>query len=169
MKSARFVDALRVLAAHEIEFVVVGMAAGVLQGVPLTKMEVDIVHRRSKENVARVLTALAKLQAVYRHDPRGSTPGESHLLGPGHQLLTTIYGDLDCLGTVDTDKNYEDLLPDTEELSIGTGLTIRVIALAKLIEIKRRAGRDKDRAALPFLEATLDEQRKARESDGPTR
>ncbi|HEY6555891.1 MAG TPA: hypothetical protein VI072_01405 [Polyangiaceae bacterium] len=48
MRSARFVDALRVLVAHEVEFVVVGMAAGVLHGVPLTTLDVDIVHPEPK-------------------------------------------------------------------------------------------------------------------------
>jgi hypothetical protein len=32
-----------------------------------------------------------------------------------------------------------------------------VLALHELIEVKRRAGRPKDLAALPVLEATLDE------------
>jgi hypothetical protein len=36
MKSARFGETLRVLARHNVEFIVVGMAAGILQGVPLT-------------------------------------------------------------------------------------------------------------------------------------
>ncbi len=100
MRSARFVDALRVLVAHEVEFVVVGMAAGVLHGVPLTTLDVDIVHRRTKDNVERLLNALHELQA-----PRNLAPTESHLLGAGHQLLTTLYGDVDCLGTIDTDED----------------------------------------------------------------
>lgn len=162
MKSARFLDALRVLVAHEVEFVVVGMAAGVLHGVPLATLDVDVVHRRSKENVERLLSALAELHAVYRGDPGRLAPTESHLLGPGHQLLTTIYGDLDCLGTVDADKGYEDLLANAESMSIGPGATVRVLDLATLIEIKRRAGRGKDLAVLPYLEATLDEQRRMR-------
>jgi hypothetical protein len=162
MKSARFVEALRVLVTHEVEFIVVGMAAGVLHGVPLTTLDVDVVHRRTKENVERLLSALEELQAVYRGDPRRLAPTASHLLGPGHQLLTTIYGDLDCLGTVDTDKSYEDLLANTDELSIGPAATVRVLTLAALIEIKRRAGRGKDLAVLPYLEATLDELRRMR-------
>lgn len=162
MRSARFVDALRVLVAHEVEFVVVGMAAGVLHGVPLTTLDVDIVHRRTKDNVERLLNALHELQAVYRGDPRNLAPTESHLLGAGHQLLTTLYGDVDCLGTIDTDKTYEDILADTEEMLIGPGAAVRVLALTRLIDIKRRAGRAKDLAVLPFLEATLDEVRRMR-------
>lgn len=160
MKSARFGETLRVLARHEVNFVVVGMAAGVLQGVPLTTLDVDVVHDRSAENVARLLLALAELQAVYRGDPRNLSPTESHLVGPGHQLLSTVFGDLDCLGSVDGGKNYEDLIPFTKELALAENTTVRVLELSTLIEVKRRAGRPKDMAVLPFLEATLDEIRR---------
>jgi hypothetical protein len=34
---------------------------------------------------------------------------------------------------------------------------VRVLALRALIEIKRRAGRPKDLAAIPILESTLEE------------
>jgi len=136
------------------------MAAGVLQGVPLTTLDVDIVHRRSPDNVARLLAALVEIHAIYRNDPRNLSPTASHLLGPGHQLLSTDNGDLDCLGTVDVDKGYEDLLGFTRTLTLGEGATIQVLELATLIEVKRRAGRPKDLAVIPYLEATLDEIRR---------
>jgi hypothetical protein len=159
MKRARFRETLGVLVRNEVEFIVVGMTAGILQGVPLTTLDVDVVHRRTRENVSRLLAALVELRAVYRGDPRNLAPTESHLMGPGHQLLTTAYGDLDCLGSLDNDKNYDDLVDHTTELLIGPEATVRVLELATLIDVKRRAGRPKDLAALPFLEATLDEIR----------
>jgi hypothetical protein len=82
-----FTEILRVLVENEVEFIVVGMTAGILQGAPVTTLDLDVVHRRSPENVARRLRVLAGLDAVYRHDPRKLRPQESHLLGPGHQLL----------------------------------------------------------------------------------
>jgi hypothetical protein len=69
MVNASFGELLRLLAEHEVEFIVVGMVAGVLQGVPLTTKDVDIVHHRTPENIQRLLTVLAKLKAVVRHDP----------------------------------------------------------------------------------------------------
>jgi hypothetical protein len=160
MKSARFGETLRVLAQHQVEFIVVGMAAGILQGVPLTTLDVDIVHHRTRENVARLLAALAELCAVYRGDPRNLAPSESHLIGPGHRLLSTSTGDLDCLGAIDGAKTYEDLLEPSRELTVGPNAVVRVLELSTLLEVKRRAGRAKDLAVLPFLEATLDEIRK---------
>jgi len=100
---------------------------------------------------------LADLGATYRHDSRGLRPAESHLVGPGHSLLTTRLGDLDCLGSIDQDRRYEDLIPQTVEIGIGEGRTVRVLTLPALIEAKERAGRPKDLAALPVLRATLDE------------
>lgn len=140
-----------------MEFIVVGMTAGVLRGAPVTTVDVDIVHRRIPENVARLLGVLAELDAVYRHDPRRLRPNASHLLGPGHQLLTTTYGDLDCLGAIDQGKSYEDLLPQASEMSLGEGLSVRVLALSALIEMKERSARPKDLAVIPVLRATLDE------------
>jgi hypothetical protein len=157
MRSARSAEILRLLARKEVEFIVVGMTAGVLRGAPVTTVDLDIVHRRSPENVARLLGVLAELDAVYRHDPRKLRPNESHLLGPGHQLLTTTHGDLDCLGAIDQDKSYEDLLEQTTEMKLAEGLSVRVLALTALIEIKERSGRPKDLAVIPVLRATLDE------------
>jgi hypothetical protein len=110
MKSARFAEILHLLAEADVEVIIVGMMAGVLQGAPLTTGDVDILHRRTPENVQRLLGVLRKIRAVYRHDPRRLSPGESHLLGPGHQLLESQFGDLDCLGTIDDGKTYDDLI-----------------------------------------------------------
>jgi hypothetical protein len=157
MALPRFAEILRLLAANEVDFIVVGMTAGILQGAPVTTLDLDAVHRRSPENVSRLLRALAKLDAVYRHDPRKLRPQESHLLSPGHRLLTTTLGDLDCLGTIGEGLGYEELLEQTLAMNLAGGLTVRVLSLPALIEAKERAGRPKDLAALPVLRATLDE------------
>jgi len=162
MKSARFAEILELLVDREVEFIVVGMTAGVLAGAPVTTLDVDIVHRRSPENAERLLRALQEMHAVYRHDPRRLEPATKHLLSPGHQLLTTDHGDLDCLGTIDDGKSYEDLLPSVRTIALAEGRTVSVLQLSTLIEIKRRAGRPKDLAALPVLEATLDERTRRR-------
>jgi len=160
MPRARFAEILRLLAANDVEFVVVGMTAGILHGAPVTTVDLDVVHRRSRENVERLLRVLAELDAVYRHDPRQLRPRESHLVGPGHQLLTTTYGDLDCLGTIDQDRGYEELLDQTVEMELAGGRTIRVLSLPALIEAKERSGRPKDLAVLPVLRAALDETKR---------
>ena len=153
-------EILRLLAAGRIDFIVVGMAAGVLRGAPITTVDLDIVHRREADNVTRLLEALALLDATYRHDPRGLRPTESHLMSAGHQLLATKHGDLDCLGAIGDGESYADLLDRAPELELEHGLTLRVIDLPALIELKEKAGRPKDLAVLPLLRATLAESRR---------
>jgi hypothetical protein len=112
--------------------------------------------------VARLLRVLSTLDAFYRHDPRRIRPAESHLLSPGHQILTTLLGDLDCLGTIDSGRGYEELVEHTVEMKLTGQLKVRVLSLPALIEAKERAGRPKDLAALPVLRATLEETSRGR-------
>lgn len=157
MKPADPVEILVRLATAKVDFIVVGMAAGVLRGAPVTTIDVDIVHQRNPANVSRLLTVLGDLDATYRHDPRRLRPGPSHLMGPGHQLLVTSHGDLDCLGMIGNAQSYEDLLAHAPELELRPGLLLRVIDLPTLIDLKQRAARPKDLAAIPVLRATLAE------------
>jgi hypothetical protein len=153
-------EVLRRLARRQVDFIVVGMAAGVLRGAPVTTVDLDIVHRREVGNVGRLLEVLHELEAVYRHDPRRLRPSESHLMSPGHQLLSTTYGDLDCLGQVGHQESYEDLVDRAPALELEEGVAVRVIDLPTLIYLKEKAGRPKDLAALPMLRATLAETRR---------
>jgi hypothetical protein len=157
MTTADPVEILRRLAAAEVDFIVVGMAAGVLRGAPVTTADLGVVHRRDVQNVGRLLGVLGDIDAVYRHDPRRLQPGERHLIGPGHQLLTTRYGDLDCLGTIGDGESYEDLLARAPDLRLRAGLVVHVLDLPALIALKEKAARPKDLAVLPVLRATLAE------------
>lgn len=60
MPHARFADILRLLGTNEVDFIVVGMTAGILHGAPVTTVDLDVVHRRSRDNVARLLRVLAE-------------------------------------------------------------------------------------------------------------
>lgn len=157
-----FRRALMVLAAHEVEFVVVGGISAILRGAPVVTFDLDLVHRRTPENVRRLLAALRSIDARYRHDPRRLVPEEKHLLGPGHNLLQTSCGPLDALGAIEDGLSFEDLLPDSEELRVGPDRTVRVLSLRRLVELKEASGRPKDLAVLPTLRATLVELEKAR-------
>jgi hypothetical protein len=160
MDRARYADVLRRLAANQVDFIVVGMMAGVLRGAPVLTADLDLVHRRSAENVSRLLRVLDDLDATYRHDPRHLRPAESHLMSAGHHLLSTTHGDLNCLGSVGEGQTCEDLLVRAPELDLGEGLSVHVIDLPTLIDLKEKAGRPKDLAVLPVLHATLAETRR---------
>jgi hypothetical protein len=157
---------LRGLRDAGVAFIVVGGEAAVLQGAMIFTQDLDIVHQRTPENVARLLSWLLAHDAYNRSDlaNRRLPPREDWLLGSGHVLLQTNLGKLDVLCELGEGESYEQLLPDTA-LVESEGAPLRVLALPRLIATKARAGRPKDRAVMHVLIATLDEQRK-REAKG---
>ena len=74
-------------------------------------------------------------------------------------MTETSLGDLDCLGAVDGQRSYDDLLGASVLLDFE-GRRLRVLGLRELMAIKKRAGRPKDLAVIPYLESTLDELEK---------
>ena len=148
------------LAAAEVDFVVVGGVCAVLQGVPTSTFDLDIVHSRDEANRRRLMQVLLKLEARYReHLPKELTPALDHLDSDGHMLLATSEGPLDLLGTVVGGRTYAELLPRSDLMDLGGGKQVRVLGLEALIEIKVETGREKDRAQLPLLRRTLEERR----------
>ncbi len=150
---------LEVLAAHHVDFVVIGGIGAVLHGAPIITFDMDIVHSRSPDNVTRLLRALEDLDACYRIQPElRIRPLASHLFSPGHQLLTTRLGYLDVLGEIGANRGYDQLLAHTVEVELESGRKVRVLSLEMLIKVKEEAGRDKDNAVLPVLRQTLKEK-----------
>ena len=69
MTGADLTTLLEKLAASGVDFVLVGGLAAVAQGAPVTTFDVDIVPRRTPENVDRLLAFLAEIGARYRGRP----------------------------------------------------------------------------------------------------
>ncbi len=150
-------ELLRQLADARVEFIVVGGAAAVIHGAPITTEDLDIVHQRTPENVSRLKTVLDQLDAHVRElANRRLPPQESALLGEGHVLLSTRVGPLDCLGMLADGRGFEELLPHTESIE-EEGIEFRIVDLATLIDLKRKTGRAKDRLMLPVLVALAEE------------
>ena len=145
-------DALIVaLTEAGVEFVVVGGAAAVLHGAPVTTVDLDVVHRRTPENVERLLAVLAALESTYRAPTNpGLRPTAELLLGRGQNLLSTRLGPLDLLCVLHDQRGYEELLPRTEIMTDERAI-IRVLDLDSLIELKAEMNRAKDRLVLPIL------------------
>ena len=167
----RFLRLIEVLTRHEVRFIVVGGVAAVLPRVPINTQDFDLVHDRAKDNVARLLLALAELGDEYADDPRRLKPNESHLVGRGNQLLRSGNLKFDLLGSIDFGGGYEDLLPYSEVLDVG-GSAVRVLTTEtpvraadgglQQMELKRQLTRPKDKLMLMHLEAALEEREKAR-------
>jgi hypothetical protein len=143
------------LLAADVEFVLVGGLAAVVQGAPLTTFDVDVVQRRTEENVERLLAFLTSIGARYRNRPGPPLPpNRSALLGPGHSLFMTDLGPLDALGAIEGGADYDQLLPESLLVPIG-GRTVHVLSLAKIVALKRASSDPKDKLRLPVLEAVL--------------
>ena len=156
----RFIDILKVLIENGVEFILVGGVASALHGAPITTFDVDVVHRRTQENIVRLMQALESLEAHYRHSPdRNLRPGPSHLASPGHQLLITKFGPLDVLGIIGNNHAYDDLLVHSEPMNLGDGTQITVVSLPLLIQSKEEVGHPKDQATLEILRETLRQKR----------
>ena len=116
--------------------------------------DIDILYRIEDANILRLKAALTELNAVARGDPRCLPLNETRLRTKGHKLAITDAGPLDVLGLVNMNLVYEDLLGFAEEFEVA-GLSVLVLSLDQLIQLKRALGRPKDVAMLPTLEATL--------------
>jgi hypothetical protein len=145
---------------HQVDFLIVGGVAAVLQGAPVNTFDLDVVHCTDAANVERILAALGELDAVYRAQPElRLRPNASHLSSPGHQLLITRLGPLDMLGSIGNRRTWRELLPHCTELKVGPGVAVKVLDLEMQIAIKEEVGGEKDLAVLPVLRRTLHERR----------
>ena len=156
MQESKLFATLRTLCKSDIQFVVVGGLAAVLNGAPIHTYDIDLVYSREQANVDRLLNFLREIDAIFRLQPeRRLRPTASHLAGGGHLNLLTRYGPVDLLGTIGDNLSYSDLLPRSDEMEIGEGIRVRVLNLETLISIKEQLASDKDLAVLPILRQTL--------------
>ena len=150
---------LRCLTEAKIEYILVGGAAATAHGSARLTQDLDIVYRRSNENVRRLVSALAP------HKPylRGAPPGlpfiwDTRTVQRGLNFtLTTDLGAIDLLGEIVGGGRYEDLLADCITISVF-GTECRCLGLERLIQVKRAAGRPRDMEAVAELEAILEER-----------
>ena len=143
---------LTLLLERGVEFILVGGAAAVVHGVPVGTQDIDIVHSRSDENVARLGRVLGELDAFFRADLSGRKlpPTTQHLSGRGQLLLSTSLGPVDLLCTLHDGRGHPELLPHTVQLDLG-GKVLRVLDIATLVEVKTAAGRPKDKVVVEQL------------------
>ena len=155
------VDYARLFAAlcgGRVEFILVGGTAANVHGSARLTQDVDIVYRRSRENVARLAAALEPFDPYLRGAPPWVPfrwDAETISRGLNFMLMTAL-GPVDALGEIAGGGDYDALLGHTVEIELF-GQRVRCLDLRKLIEVTRAAGRPKDLEAVAELEALLDE------------
>ncbi|HEY6136685.1 MAG TPA: hypothetical protein VI670_02875 [Thermoanaerobaculia bacterium] len=124
-------------------------------------MDLDILYRRTRENIERLVAALTPLHPYLR----GAPPGlpfrfDTETIRRGCNFtFTTDAGPLDCLGELTAVGGYEDVAPNAMT-SEAHGVECRILSLDDLIAAKRAAGRPKDFEALAELEVIREELRR---------
>lgn len=136
------------LAESGVSYVVVGMGAAILQGVPGTTQNIDLWVGTDQTN--ELSEACRRVGGVYVW--RGNPPVVS---GPG-------LDDFDLVWEPDGLKTFGEELAKSEEVELAPGLAVPVLPLDRVIASKRAANRPKDRAQLPTLRDTLALLRKDR-------
>jgi hypothetical protein len=152
---------LQALVNGEVEFVIIGGMAAIAHGSAHVTVDLDIVYRRSAENISRLANALAPLQPYLRGAPPG-LPFQFDLSTIRRGLnftLVTVAGDLDVMGEATGGGTYEALI-QRSEVRVLAGLEVRFVDLEMLIHLKRAAGRPKDLERIAELEAIREERRK---------
>jgi predicted nucleotidyltransferase len=158
--TTNFHELLQALVTTNVEFIIVGGAAATAHGSARLTEDLDIVYRRTPENIEHMIAALLP------YDPylRGAPPGlpfkwDKRTIWNGLNFtLITALGAIDFLGEIIGGGNYDDLLPHSIELQVF-GLNCLCLGLERLIYVKRAAGRPKDFEAIAELEAILEERR----------
>jgi len=146
-----FREILELLNKYQVEYIVVGGVAAVIQGAPVTTFDLDALVRINEENATRLAAALEDLDARYREHDSTIRPTPEDILAGGHLLLITRAGPLDVLGFIGEQIRYEDLIEAAPEVEMSIG-KFRVLGLEELIRQKRATDRPKDRAVLELLE-----------------
>lgn len=163
-----FQGLLRVLTHGGVEFILVGGVAAAAHGSPRATHDLDVVYRRTDENISRLVRALEPLGPYLRGaPPRLPFRWDAETIERGLNFtLSTSLGSLDLLGEVTGGGSFSDLLPQTLIIKLH-GLDCLCLDLELLIKVKRAAGRPKDFEAIAELEAILEEKQKT-ENQTPT-
>jgi hypothetical protein len=141
-----------------VELIVVGGVAATAHGGTRLTHDLDLVYGRSRENLARLVGALAPTSPY----PRGAPPGlpfcfDVATLERGFDFsLDTSLGEVDLLGALIGGGSYEELVAHAVAGEVF-GTSCNFLGLEWLIRVLRAAGRAKDLEVLAELEALREE------------
>lgn len=130
------------LRARGIKFLIIGLGAAVLEGAPVATQDLDLWFERIDGDQFSLAAQDAGgfwVPAFGLHPPAFGGDGLSRI---------------DVVLTAQGLRRFADEYDSSVEREIE-GVTIRILPLERVIASKRAAGRVKDAASLPALEATL--------------
>jgi hypothetical protein len=142
------------LAAHRVDFIIVGGFGAYIHGSSLMTQDIDIACRMEPDNLQKLFVAVAELQPVHRL-AGGKPPftrADADRDDWKNLYLSTAWGQLDCLGEITGVGDYQKCLTVSEAIKLGAA-TVRIISLDALIVAKRAIARPRDLQMVLQLEA----------------
>ena len=150
---------VRVLARHEVRYVLIGALAARLQGFPRVTADADIAPSRKPDNLKRLASALRELEArVFTESVPEGLPFDlsAETLGRADVWnLVTSAGRLDLAFVPSGTSGYEDLLDGAEHYEVF-GVELLAAGLEDIIRSKEASDRLQDRQDVIVLRAMLD-------------
>ena len=129
------------LASHEVEYLLIGKMAAIVQGFPDTTQDADLFIERSATNDRRLVSALRELGfALDAEQVKEIERGKDFI-----QLRTGPF-DIDIVHAPDGIEHYRDARKRAQQID-----GYRICTIEDVIESKRASGRAKDRETLPRL------------------
>ena len=157
---AEIAQGLKLFSDFKVDCVVVGGVAAGARGSSHVTYDLDVCYSRNPANFARLAQALRSVNATLRGAP-GDLPFRLDAETLARGLNFTFNTDIgSILGEVQGVGDYQECLQDSNVLELFDN-SCRVLSLEKLIAAKRSAGRTKDLAAPPELEAILEHRRRS--------
>jgi predicted nucleotidyltransferase len=148
------VEGIITLARHSVDFVVIGGMAIRTHGSSYLTQDLDICYSRDRENLRKIVEALAPVKPR----PRG-IPVDlpfvwdvATLYNGTNFTFETTLGHIDMLGEVKGVGTYHDAVNDSVVVEVG-GYNVNVLSIDGLIRAKTEAGREKDVPGLKELYA----------------
>lgn len=144
---------LRRLAGADVDFVVVGGVAVVVQALPRFTRDLDICYSTDAANLERIAHVLSDIRARLRgiDDDLPFVPDARQLRQTQILTLTTTEGELDLLVNPAGAPAYADLRARADAIELD-GFTVRIASIGDLLAMKRAAGRPQDLIDVEALE-----------------
>jgi hypothetical protein len=155
------------LVQAEVDFVVIGGVAVVVQASPRFTRDLDISYATDTTNLERLGALLVSLNASLRdvEDEVPFTPDARTLRQTEMLKLSTRDGDLDLLADPPGSPGYASLRRHADVVELD-GALVPIASLEDLIAMKRAAGRPQDELDIESLEVARSRIRGARRKPG---
>jgi predicted nucleotidyltransferase len=156
---------LRRLSDGNVDFVVIGGVAVIMQGASRFTKDLDICYSTERQNLDRLGLVLTSLKACLRgveedvpFIPDGRTLRHTQIL-----TLTTSDGNLDLLVKPDGSPTYTALRTRANQVDLG-GFSVRIASVEDMISMKRASARAQDLVDLESLEIARRRRRSSSQS-----